>query len=123
VQHTLPVLPACPLLSSRVAQGQANRAQEIKQSIEIYKSLNLTVDSEAIRVTSLVTIDADDGSSKTVFIGPVEGGMKITDDQIEIILITPASPLGKALIGKSLGDYIEIDTGSSRMEYEIAEIS
>ncbi|MCB5271921.1 MAG: GreA/GreB family elongation factor [Candidatus Cloacimonetes bacterium] len=123
MQHTLPVLPACPLLSSRVAQGQANRAQEIKQSIEIYKSLNLTVDSEAIRVTSLVTIDADDGSSKTVFIGPVEGGMKITDDQIEIILITPASPLGKALIGKSLGDYIEIDTGSSRMEYEIAEIS
>lgn len=111
------------LEASYVAQGQANRAQEIKQSIEIYKSLNLTVDSEAIRVTSLVTIEADDGSSKTVFIGPVEGGMKITDDQIEIIFITPASPLGKALVGRSLGDYIEINAGTSRMEYEIVEIS
>ena len=42
--------------------------------------------------------------------------------QTEIMVITPASPLGRALLGKSIGDTVEIAAGSNRIAYEIAAI-
>lgn len=110
------------LEASYVAQGQANRAQEIRQSIEIYKQLTLVSDVEVISLTSLVTIEAGDGTRKVLFIGPLEGGLKFTNSRIEMMVITPASPLGRELIGKSCGDSVVIAAGSSRMEYEIVEV-
>jgi transcription elongation GreA/GreB family factor len=65
---------------------------------------------------------ADDGIRKVVFIGPLEGGLKIADRQTEIMVITPASPLGRKLIGKSIGEKVEIAAGSSRIVYEIEAI-
>src|ERR1017187_10320613 len=63
------------LEASYVAQGQANRAQEIKLALESYKKLTLqSFDEEAtIRLTALVTLQAIDGTTKSVFIGPLEG--------------------------------------------------
>lgn len=110
------------LEASYVAQGQANRAQELRQSIETYKKLSLASDCEVIRLTSLVTIEANDGVGKVVFIGPLEGGLKIIDGQAEIMVITPASPLGRQLIGKSAGDTVEIAVGAGRIEYEIVVV-
>lgn len=110
------------LEASYVAQGQANRAQELRQSIETYKQLSLVSDGEVVRLTSLVTIEADDGTQKVVFIGPLEGGLRIADNQTEIMVITPASPLGRGLTGKNIGDSIEIEVGPNRIGYEIVDI-
>jgi transcription elongation GreA/GreB family factor len=113
------------LEASYVAQGQANRAQEIRQALEAYKQLTLQYfdHDSAIRLTALVTIESGDGSSRTVFIGPQEGGLKITSDLIEILVITPQSPLGSVLIGRSVGDLIETGAGAGRKEFEIIEVS
>ena len=64
----------------------------------------------------------DDGTRKVVLIGPREGGLKIICSQTEVMVITPASPLGQELIGKLSGDSIEIATGANRKEYEIVEV-
>ncbi|MBC7963707.1 MAG: transcription elongation factor GreAB, partial [Steroidobacteraceae bacterium] len=60
------------LEASYVAQGQANRAQEIKLALEAYKQLSLQHfdHDSAIRLTALVTLEGEDGSGRTVFIGP-----------------------------------------------------
>ena len=110
------------LEASYVAQGQANRAQEIRRSLECYKQLSLAPESEVIGLTSLVTIEGENGNGRRLFIGPGEGGLKIADDQGEIMVITPASPLGRELLGKCQGETVEIVTGSSRMEYEIVAV-
>ena len=110
------------LEASYVAQGQANRAQEIKRSLDIYKQLPLISDTKVIRLTSRVTIEADDGCHRELFIGPAEGGLKITDDQSEIMVITPVSPLGRELLGKSPGDTVEIEAGPNLIEYEIIAV-
>ena len=114
------------LEASYVAQGQANRAQEIKRALETYKQLTLRrfdVDS-TIGLTALVTLAGADGTTRTVFIGPLEGGMKIVYQQTEteIVVITPASPLGRDLIGKSAGDLVRIGTASNAREFEIVGI-
>jgi len=112
------------LEASYLAQGQANRAQEIKLALEGYKQLALQHfdDDSAIRLTALVSIEGEDGSSRTVFIGPHEGGLKVVCDRVEILVITPQSPLGMVLIGKSVGDLIESGVGSSRKGFEITEV-
>ena len=112
------------LEASYVAQGQANRAQEIRKSIEIYKQLTpQDANDKIIRLTSLVSLEDLEGAAKTVFIGPVEGGLKIDHRGKEIVVITPGSPMGRALIGKRVGDSVEIKVGTDRREYEIAEVS
>jgi transcription elongation GreA/GreB family factor len=41
----------------------------------------------------------------------------------EIVVITGRSPMGRELLGKSVGDSVEIEARASRMEYEIVEVS
>jgi transcription elongation GreA/GreB family factor len=114
------------LEASYLAQGQANRAQEIRRALEAYKQLTLLQydDDSAIGLTALVTLAGDDNASRTFFIGPLEGGMKLVDEQsgTEIVVITPASPLGRELIGRGVGDLVRMRIGSDEKEFEIAEV-
>jgi transcription elongation GreA/GreB family factor len=114
------------LEASYLAQGQANRAQEIKRALTAYKQLELQFfDNESsIALTALVTLASDEAATRWVFIGPREGGMKITDQltETDIVVITPASPLGRDLIGKSVGDQVRIGAGSSGKVFEIVNV-
>lgn len=112
------------LEASYVAQGQANRAVEIRQALETYRKLELRsfAGDAAVRLTALVTLEAEDGSTRVVFLGPEAGGLKIEEDGAEIIVITPGSPLGRALLGKSAGDRVEIPAASAEKAYEIVEV-
>lgn len=111
------------LEASYVAQGQANRASEIRQAIEVYKQLSLLPLGDEIRLTALVTLEAEDGTTRLVFIGPLEGGLKITVGHAEVYVITSGSPLGSELIGKTIGDTVEIGAGTNRAIYEIVGVS
>lgn len=124
-KENLPDNKYCTLAleASYVAQGQANRAQELRQSLDAYKRLILAPENGVICLTSLVTVEAGDGAHKTVFIGPLEGGLRIADGLDEIMVITPASPLGRELIGKQCGDTIVVATGAGRLEYEIVSVA
>ena len=112
------------LEASYVAQGQANRAQEVREALEVYKQLTLRpFDGDTdIRLTALVTLESGDGVTRTVFIGPREGGLKVSAGPTEIVVITPGSPLGGELICKNVGDLVTAGTGDNRPEYEIVEI-
>jgi transcription elongation GreA/GreB family factor len=113
------------LEASYLAQGQANRAQEIRRALESYKQLQLQQfdNHSAIALTALVTLADEEDCTRTVFIGPLEGGMKVPYQDSEIVVITPASPLGSDLIGKELGDQVRIVVGRTTKEFEIVEIS
>jgi transcription elongation GreA/GreB family factor len=112
------------LEASYVAQGQANRAQEIKRALATYKQLTLRHfdDDSAIGLTALVTLTSDDNTTRTVFIGPLEGGMKVVVNPTEIVVVTPSSPLGRGLIGKTVGDRVRIGAGTGCKEFEIVEV-
>jgi transcription elongation GreA/GreB family factor len=112
------------LEASYLAQGQANRAQEIRRAIESYKQLQLQpFDSRSsIALTALVTLTSEDDIIRCVFIGPLEGGMKIVDQDSEIVVITPASPLGSDLIGKGVGDFVKFGVGRAVKEFEIIQV-
>ena len=111
------------LEASYIAQGQANRAQEIRLALEHYRKLTLRPfdDTTPIRLSAVVTIEDDDGNCRQVFLGPEAGGLKLTVDEKEVVVITPESPLGRALLGKICGDEIQIGSGQERKTFTIVD--
>lgn len=113
------------LEASYVAQGQANRAQEIRQALERYRTLTLRPFDETtpIRLTALITLEADDGSCRQLFLGPDAGGLKVADDGREWTVITPGAVLGRALLGKLCGDEVQIGRGAALKTFTIVAVA
>lgn len=113
------------LEASYVAQGQANRAAEIRRALERYRTLVLRhFDAQTpIRLTALVTLETADGHCRQVFMGPDAGGLKVFDGVTECIVITPESPLGQALLGSLCDDEIHVDQGESRKVFTIVAVA
>lgn len=109
------------LEASYIAQGQANRAQEIRVALECYRTLTLQAfdDGTPIRLTALVTLEAEDGTLRRIFLGPQAGGMKIADDGGEIVVITPGSPLGRSLLGLRCGDEVKAGEGAAPLLFTV----
>ena len=96
------------LEASYIAQGQANRAQEIRIALESYRTIQMQPfnDETPVRLTALVTLEDEDGSQRKFFLGPYAGGLKVSLDASEIMVITPQSPLGRNMLGKLTGDEV-----------------
>ena len=92
-----------------LAEGQARLAAEIAASIELYTTLSLpafTPDS-ATAVGALIEVES--GKSKTwYFLGPRAGGLELELDGRNILVLTPQSPLGRTLLGKRVGDPVQL---------------
>lgn len=112
------------LEASYIAQGQANRSQEIRQSLELYRRLEPRefCDDDPVRLTALVLLEDDDGNCRRIFLGPQGGGLKLFQGSEEIVVITPSSPLGRELIGKRSGDQVELESDTGTTCYAIVEI-
>ena len=111
------------LEASYLAQGQANRAQDILTALQAYRQLvgQKLSDMSPIRLTALVQLEDEAGASRLVFLGPAAGGLCLTFEDQEVMVITPASPLGRGLLGKCCGDSLQIRTDGLR-EYEIVSV-
>jgi transcription elongation GreA/GreB family factor len=112
------------LEASYIAQGQANRAQEIRVALESYRILtpHNFDDDTPIRLTALVTLEGVDGNVRRIFLGPQAGGMKIADGDGEIVVITPGSPLGRSLLGLRSGDEVKAGDDAAAMSFTIVAV-
>jgi transcription elongation factor GreA len=75
------------------------------------------VGSKTVKFGAFVTVIMDDSEQELTYqlIGADEA-------DIERNMISITSPLGKALIGKAQGDYVEVNTPSGAKGYEIMQI-
>ena len=112
------------LEASYIAQGQANRAQEIRAALESYRTLTLNAfdDDTPIRLTALVTLEDGEGNMRRFFLGPQGGGLKIADGNTEIVVITPGSPLGRGLLGRRTGDEVKAGDAATAASFTIVAV-
>ncbi len=112
------------LEQSYLAAGQSKRAEALKAAIIQFKTLPLHVfDSRApIDISALITIEGEDGDQKIYFLLPSQGGIKIQFKEKEISTLSPESPLGQKLIGKTSGDTIEIPSASQMRSFQIIAV-
>ena len=108
------------LETSYIAQGHANRAQDLKKALDSYKKLKLTHFSayEPLYLTALIEIEYEDGLTRRLFIGPDAGGLKVNCESQGVMVITPNAPLCSVLVGNQLGDVISAGRVTDK-EFEI----
>jgi transcription elongation GreA/GreB family factor len=56
-------------------------------------------------------------------LSPAGGGLKLTDELGDINVVTPASPLGRGLLGKCQGDTFELLIGGKLREVTIVTVA
>src|SRR5689334_19823154 len=102
------------LEAAYLAGGQARQAKEILDSITLYRALPVRdfAAGEPIDLTALVELEVDD-TRALYFIGPRNGGLEIEYKRKEITVITPQSPLGQHLMGKTAGQRWTAKLGGS----------
>ncbi len=92
------------LETSYVATAQAGYAKDLKDALQAYRNLAISdiANTGPAAVGSLVTTLGNAGREQ-FFIGPARGGLEFATETGPITVLTPKSPLGSQLIGKSLG--------------------
>lgn len=75
-----------------------------------------------IAVSALVELD-DGERTAFYFMSPVGGGVTLDVDGVSVRVLTPASPLGRALIGQAIGSDVEVRTPQGLRQYSIAAVS
>ncbi|TLX55027.1 transcription elongation factor GreAB [Stutzerimonas nosocomialis] len=107
------------LEAAYLADGQRRRVHEIETALAAYRNLKVER-GDVIRIGALVALEHGDGE-RWVYLGPDGAGLKLVAGGREILVISPRSPLGQALLGREQDDEVEIRVNGQRQHYLIRE--
>jgi transcription elongation GreA/GreB family factor len=109
---------------SYVARGQAMRAEELAEQLQRLEVMALPPfgEDDAIAPGALVRVRVD-GDARLFFVVPWGGGSELEIAGTIVTVITPASPVGRALVGRRAGDDFELAVRGAMREWEIEEIA
>jgi transcription elongation GreA/GreB family factor len=107
-----------------LAGAQADRVRDLERTANALEFLELRDfdATQTIALSAVVELDRD-GERSRYFIAPHGGGIKATFEGAPIQIVTPASPLGQALLGKGVGDVVTVRIERAIREYEIIAIA
>jgi transcription elongation GreA/GreB family factor len=111
------------LESSYLAEGQARLAAQLKEAISVYQTLDLRAfeTHEPIALSAVVSL-GQRGSEDLYFIGPRDGGFTVNLEGREVMVITPHSPIGQILLGKTVGLIVRFGTNGTTREVLIKQV-
>jgi len=109
------------LEQSYLARGQAARIDELRASIARVSALSLR-DFEEQRVASgaLVTLE-EDGEESMLLLVPGGVGALLAGGAVQVV--TPPSPLGRALLGKQAGDDVEVVVARKTRTMRVVQVA
>jgi transcription elongation GreA/GreB family factor len=104
------------LEASYLARGQAERVRDMERADNALEFLVVRA-CESVTLGALVEVEHD-GARAIYFLAPVGGALRATIDGVTVQVVTPEAPMGRALVGKSAGDVLEVRA----KEYEVIEV-
>jgi transcription elongation GreA/GreB family factor len=113
------------LESSYLARGQAARLEELSHALKRLQALQLKAFTAAtpIQLSALVRLESGEGQRRTLFFGPAAGGEQVQAEGEEpVTVITALSPLGKAVLGKTVGTTFEFKAGRATYTYTVVSV-
>ncbi len=112
------------LEASYLAEGQSRIAIEMRESITRLNTIELKdlTPNDPIALGTLVSLKSK-GKLTHYFLSPSAGGLEVSIKGIDILVITPQSPIGKKLIGKKINDEIEIENFPILRSYLITSVA
>ncbi|HEY0707895.1 MAG TPA: GreA/GreB family elongation factor [Polyangia bacterium] len=108
-----------------LARGQADRAARVSaelSTLEVFRPSRPT--NGTIALGAVVEVE-DGNQGRTFFLAPVGAGVELTgpDGDGFLSVVTPQSPIGRAVLGKRVGDTVEVTVQGEIREWTITYVS
>jgi transcription elongation GreA/GreB family factor len=108
------------LEQSYLARGQATRIEELRAGVVETSGMPLRdFEDGPAALGALVTVETD-GKTSTLLLAPAGGGELLGDGAVQVV--TPKSPLGRAVLGKRAGEEAELVVAGKTRTLEIARV-
>ena len=109
------------LEQSYLARGEALRVEELRQGLLAVRAMTTRsfAANEPVTVGALVVTEQD-GSTATLLLAPFGGGARLAGGAVQVV--TPQSPLGRALLGKRAGDDCEVVLAGRTREVTVSAV-
>lgn len=108
------------LEASYLAGAQAERVADTAEILLFCQNLQVRNQSK-VAIGALVEVISNDKTNYFLYLSK-GGGISIHVDDKTVSIISPASPLGKAIHGLESGDTAEIEMNSQKKLYEIVSV-
>lgn len=108
--------------NSNLARGhlaRLDRATEELAALEKFRPPRLAPTAR-VAVGAVVEVE-DDGEGRTFFLAPVGAGIELTGPGGDgfLSVVTPASPVGRAVLGRNVGETIDVVVKGETREWTI----
>jgi len=114
------------LESGGLARGQSQRAERAKAELAVLDTFHPRKLPRGARVElgAVVEVEGEEGG-RTFFLAPVGAGEELTGPGGDgfLSVVTPASPVGRAVIGRKEGDTIEVIVNGESLEWTLTFVA
>ncbi|MDA7746426.1 transcription elongation factor [Psychromonas sp.] len=109
------------LEAAYLAQGQSQRVNQCQTDIDACINLS-TSKSNIGELGALMVLMDELEQAKYLLICPVAGGVKLHWDQHSVMVVTPHSPMGNALLKQQCDDEVTLSIVGKVITYHILQI-
>lgn len=106
------------LEQSYIARGQAQRVLDLEAAVRDVVKMELDA-CTVVAMAAVVAVD-EDGATQRYFLAPHGGGNVLAGGTL---VITPSSPLGRALFGKRTDDEVELKIAGKTRELSVISVA
>jgi transcription elongation GreA/GreB family factor len=109
------------LEQSYLARGEAVRVEQLRAALAEVQAMPVRsfLEEERAALGALVTLE-EDGEELVVWLAPQGGGSRLAGGRVQVV--TPASPLGRAILGKVAGDDLTVAVAGRTREPSIVRV-
>jgi transcription elongation GreA/GreB family factor len=111
------------LEASYLARGQAERVVELQRDLAMLRAMLLRAfePTDPIALGAFVVLEGDRGERR-YFVAPAGGGHCIEVDGHPVRVVSASSPVGRTLIGKRVGDDVEVRTPQGTTSWSVVAV-
>ena len=106
------------LEQSYLARGHAQRVAELEAAIAVIEKM-ATERMSKVAVGALVVVE-EEGRERALYVAAHGGGLVLAE---QVTVVTPTSPMGRALLGKAIDEDCELVAGGAHRTLAIVEVS
>ncbi len=108
-----------------LARGQKERAERMAAELGALSSFSPKAFSEHTPIALGAIVEVEDGDlGRTFFLAPVGAGIELSGPGGDgfLSVVTPISPIGKAVLGRKVGDSVEVIIKNEPREWTITYV-